>query len=111
MLTRLFDYIKTISPLSEESKNLLRSVVTTKEIPQRGYLVKENEVCKTIFFLNAGYCRAFHNVDGREINTRFYYEDDFATNIKSLTQNQRSEYVIQACEPLSVIAVAVQNQA
>jgi CRP-like cAMP-binding protein len=104
MLARLFDYIQTISPISGESRHLLGSIVTTRSLPKRGYLVKENEVCKTLFFINTGYCRAFHTIDGREINTRFYFENDFVTNIRSLTQNQKSEYAIQACEPLCVVA-------
>lgn len=61
--------------------------------------------CNSVYndFLSEGYCRAFHNKDGEEINTNFYFEKDFATNIKSLTKNLKSDYSIQACEPLTVV--------
>ena len=103
MFLQLFAYIQTISPLSEKSRSLLNNAISTKAFSKGAYLVAENEICRSVFFINTGYCRAFHNVDGREINTNFYFENDFVTNIESLTQNQRSDYAIQACAPLSTV--------
>lgn len=104
MLTQLYAYIQTITSLSAESQSLLDDIIVTKNFSKGAYLVGENEICRAVFFIMQGYCRAFHNVDGREVNTQFYFENDFVTNIKSLTQNKPSAYAIQACEPMRVAA-------
>jgi CRP-like cAMP-binding protein len=102
-LTNLFAYIQTVTVFSEKSWDILRAALTTLEIKKGSYLLKAEEVCNAIFFISKGYCRTFYNKDGEDINTTFYFENDFATNIKSLTKNLRSEYSIQACEHLTVV--------
>lgn len=37
------------------------------------------------------------------MNTAFYFENDFATNTKSLINGTESEFEILACEPLHVV--------
>jgi CRP-like cAMP-binding protein len=37
------------------------------------------------------------------VNTQFYFENEFVTNIKSLTNGTRSGYSIVACEKLTVV--------
>lgn len=61
------------------------------------------EICKSLFFVSNGICKAFYNQDGKEINLAFYFEYDFATNTKSLTNGTKSEYEIVAYENLTVI--------
>lgn len=97
----LFNYISTITPFSDQGKEILQSTLTCLEIKKGTYLLKEGEVANAIFYINKGYCRAYHNKDREEINTMFYFENSFATNIKSLTSNARSEYAIQACEDMT----------
>ncbi|MDQ3292515.1 MAG: Crp/Fnr family transcriptional regulator [Bacteroidota bacterium] len=102
-MTELYTYIKSITGFSAGSWDILRADLTQLKISKGDYLVREGEVGTSIFFICQGYCRAFYNQDGIEINTSFYFENDFVTNIKSLTQNIPSEYFIQACEDLLTI--------
>ena len=48
-------------------------------------------------------CRTYYNKDGKDINTGFFFEQDFVTNLNSLTKREKSKYNIPACEALSVV--------
>jgi CRP-like cAMP-binding protein len=49
--------------------------------------------------------KAFQNKDGRDINLQFYFENTFATNLKSLRSKQPSDYFLQAMEPAQTFSI------
>ena len=65
--------------------------------------MKEGQICNPIFFICSGFCKAYYNLDGKEINIAFYFENEFATNMKSLTTSSNSGYAIKACEKMVVV--------
>ncbi len=68
-------------------------------------ILKEGQICKSIYFITKGFCKATYNLDGKDINTDFFFENEFATNIKSLKENSPSEYTIVTCENTSAIKI------
>ena len=101
MTDDLLTFIHSFSDFSEESWNLLRSVIIEVEFKKGDHLVEADKVCNSLFFIRKGYCRAFNIQDGIEINTCFYFENDIATNMNSYVFNQKSTFAIQACEAIS----------
>ena len=101
-------YIESITDLSQESWDLLSACLIVKKFKKNELLLKEGEVCKAIFFISEGICKSCVYRDGNEINTAFYFENDFATNITSLRNSTKSEYSIKACE--KVIAVSIDKE-
>lgn len=99
----LKSYIRSITPLSDNSWNLLQSCITERTFKKGELLVKEGQICQSIFFIVEGSCKSFHNMDGKEINTAFHFENDFATNIQSLTSQQPSTSSIKALEKITVV--------
>lgn len=104
-LNILKTYIQTWSPLSEESWRVFCDCLTERNIKKGQKLLKEGEICNSIFFVIDGICKASYNLDGKEINTAFYFENDFATNIISLVSGVKSEFEIKACTDIKVIAI------
>ncbi len=102
-MENLYTYIYHHTRLPEKSWQALIKVLTTRHYKKGEALLKLGEVCTSIFFISKGYCRAVYNHEGQEINTNFYFENELATNIRSLKQEQGSEYVIQAEEDLEAI--------
>ena len=88
---------------SEESWTILSTCFSEQNFKKGDKLLKEGEICNYIFFVSSGQCKATYNQDGKEINTAFFFENDFATNIKSLTSGTKSELEIRACENLKTI--------
>jgi CRP-like cAMP-binding protein len=102
-MVKLKNYIKTITDFSEESWIALSDCLVEIEFRKNELVLKEGQICTSIFFIRSGLCKAYYNQDGKEINTAFYFENDFATNIKSLSTASKSEYAIKACENTKAI--------
>src|SRR6476619_3780847 len=100
MTGSLYTYIKTITSLSDESWKVLQPALKEMVICNGDFLLKEGQTSKSLFFIESGYCRTYYNQDGKEINTGFFFEKDFVTNIHSLGTGEKSRYNIQACEAL-----------
>lgn len=102
-MKNLKSYIQSFTNLSEESWIILKECLTELNVNKGAYLLKENEVCNSVFFISSGYCKSFYNKDGKEINTAFYFENDLFTNITSLQNGEKSKYAIKAGENSTVI--------
>ncbi|MEO7044466.1 MAG: Crp/Fnr family transcriptional regulator [Ferruginibacter sp.] len=102
-MENLKKYISELTELSEQSWETLLDSTTEIELKKGEKLLEENKICTSIFFISSGLCKSVFNNHGKEINTAFYFENDFATNIKSLTTSSKSEYSIMACEKSKVI--------
>lgn len=91
-------FILTITEFSDQSWTDLCNCLTEVKFERNELILKEGQICNSIFFISSGLCKSFYNLDGKDVNTAFYFENDFATNIKSLTTSTKSEYTIKACE-------------
>jgi len=95
---KLKAHIHTFVPFSEESWELLQECISVLEFKKNQPLLRAGEVCTALFFVIKGLCKSCYERDGKEINTAFFFENDFAANVKSLTSSTTSEYAIVACE-------------
>lgn len=103
MTEELLAFIRTITPLSGESRDILLGCLEPAEFAKGEVLLRDGEICNSVFFIARGYCRACYNKDGQEINTGFYFENDFATSIQSLIRKSPSEFAIVAGEKLQTV--------
>ena len=104
-MNNLKRYIESITEFSEQSWVVLSNCLSEKSFKKNEPLLKEGQVCNSIYFISAGGCKSCYNLDGKEINTAFYFEYDFATNIKSLRTSSKSEYSIKAHEKTNVVVI------
>lgn len=102
-MENLLTYLYSLAPLSDESRDVLLQILTERKFRKGDFLLKEGEVCNSLFFIDKGYCRSFYDKDGTEKNTAFYFEGEIATNLTSFSTGGRSDYFIQACGPLTVV--------
>jgi CRP-like cAMP-binding protein len=104
-MNNLKRYIESITELSEPSWNVLSGCLSERQFKKNEPLLKEGQICSSIYFISSGVCKSCHNLDGKEINTAFYFENDFATNIRSLRTSSKSEYTIKAHEKARVVVI------
>ncbi len=102
-MDNLKKYIASITDFSIESWTFLYDCLEEIKFDRNEQILKEGQICSSIFFISSGLCKSYYNKDGKEINTAFYFENDFATNIKSLTTSSKSEYAIKTCEKTNVV--------
>jgi CRP-like cAMP-binding protein len=99
----LIQYLHTLGSVTAEGLRQLEPVLSKRSYHKHELLLKEGEVCRSLFFIEQGYCRSYYQVDGLEKNTGFFFENDIATNIQSFGSGEKSLYNIIACEPLTVV--------
>jgi CRP-like cAMP-binding protein len=102
-LEDLYIYIKSIINLSEQGWIALKKVLNIRQVKKGEYLLYTGEISDAFFYIETGYCRAYYEYNGTTINTNFYFEGEFATNVRSMKLRMGSEYFIQAEEDMQVI--------
>lgn len=102
-MEKLLKYIHSLTEFSNESWESLQPVLTKKLFKKNELILKEGVVCKTLFYIENGYCRSYYEIAGVVKNIGFFFEDEIATNISSFGSGQKSEYNIIACESLTAI--------
>lgn len=102
-MDNLLKYIHSLTVFSDESWKVLQPALTKRDFKKNEWLLKEGQVCKSLFYIDKGFCRSYYEIDGAVKNTGFFFEGEIATNINSFGSGQKSEFSIIACEPLRVI--------
>ncbi|MEO6686386.1 MAG: Crp/Fnr family transcriptional regulator [Dyadobacter sp.] len=102
-MENLYIYISSIINLSEQGWSALKKVLKIRHVKKSEYLLNAGEVSNALYYIESGYCRAYYDYEGKTINTNFYFEKEFATNIRSMKLGIGSEYFIQAEEDMEVI--------
>src|SRR5688572_23933564 len=104
-MNNLKKYIESLTELSGHSWTVLSNCLSEMQFKKNESLLKEGQICHSVYFISSGVCKSCYNRDGKEINTAFYFENEFATNIKSLRTSSKSEYTIKAHEKTKVVVI------
>lgn len=102
-------WLQTFSFLTEKDCSLFESSLQTIKIENKQNLLTEGEVCKYLGFVNKGSFRVYYLQDGKEINTRFCFENEFVMDHDSFLQEKPSRYYIQALEDAEIVVFNLQT--
>lgn len=97
-MKELLLYLNAIHPLSEELTEHLQSILKTKELPKKSYLLKKGSVCSSISFIEKGLLRCFYEKDDKEVCCWFMKEGDVIVSVESFFKQVVSYENIQALE-------------
>ena len=106
------NWLTQVSFLTEKDCLLFEPFLKTIQLRKNDYFLTEGNTCKEIGFINQGCFRTYYLSDGKEINTRFVFENEFVTDYDSFLQNKPSRYFIQALEYAEIVTfnlTALQN--
>jgi CRP-like cAMP-binding protein len=103
-IERFSDFVRQYHPVPDEIILQFLSVFKPLTIKKGQVLVKQDEVCKHLYFVVKGSFRCFEiDENGREINHHFYFEDELASEFKSLESQEPSERNLVAMSPGKVM--------
>jgi CRP-like cAMP-binding protein len=97
-MEKLLLYLNSIHSLSAELIEHLQGILKVKELPKKGYLLKEGFVCRNISFIEKGILRCFYGKDDKEISSWFMKEGDVIISVESFFHQSVSYENIQALE-------------
>ena len=124
-MENLKKYIQNFTNLSEKSWIILNDCLTELQVKKGTYLLKENEVCNSVYFISSGYCKSFYNKDKElalkiEVTNKERTEEcnrflekytRTYTNPKSKTASSNLVAVAKIVENLKATAVEIRNVA
>lgn len=74
-----------------------------RSIKAKEVFTTPGKVCREIGFVNKGAFRTYYIVDGKEINTCFFFENDFVVDYDSFLDEKPGKYFIEALEDAEVL--------
>jgi CRP/FNR family transcriptional regulator, anaerobic regulatory protein len=94
----LLQYINSIYPLSTEIIQALSQKLRKKIAKRKEFLLREGQICKSIFFIEKGLLRCFYIKGAKEVSTWFMKEGDMVISVESFYKQQPSYESIQALD-------------
>jgi CRP-like cAMP-binding protein len=104
----MIDFIQfsnRLSLLNKEATEDLSGKLQSKTFQKGDYLLKEESVCKHLYFIDKGLTKTFFNNDGKEFIMRFFPENTMFTVLNSYLMQTPSNYMIMALEPTTVTCI------
>ncbi|MCU0354286.1 MAG: Crp/Fnr family transcriptional regulator [Cytophagales bacterium] len=97
------NFLKNASFLTEDDCALFEPSLQLETIAKKEFFLEQGQTCRTIGFVNSGVFRVYYLSDGKEINTRFVFENDFVTDYDSFLHQKPSRYFIEAMEGAEIV--------
>lgn len=100
----IFKNIHKHISLSDVEKNCLLSSIKVLDVGRKELILKQGQLCKKIYFVEAGSLRAFNlNDDGRDSTIMFAIQDWWITDMNGFANQQNSLLSIEALELSTII--------
>ncbi|MCP4438499.1 MAG: Crp/Fnr family transcriptional regulator [Aureispira sp.] len=98
------NWVKQVPFLEEEDCLLFESALKVRSYAKKDWVIQAGQVCRELGFINKGAFRLFYITDeGKEINTHFFFENEFLADYRSFLDQAPSHYYIAAIEPAEVV--------
>ena len=95
--------LESYCPISDEDFERLAKSMREKHFNKGEVLLREGEVCRAHYFIFRGCIRSFGLEEGREVNVKFYFENDIACDFKSFRFEKPSQFFFVAMEETDVL--------
>ncbi|MGE5394991.1 MAG: Crp/Fnr family transcriptional regulator [Candidatus Saccharibacteria bacterium] len=106
MYTNLIRHIRRFVELNEEESLTLNRFFKSHSLKKKEYLLKEGQVCRSIYFVEKGCLRMyFHTSKTTEQIIQFALDSWWMSDYFSFMDQKPSEYYIQAVEKSEIHAI------
>lgn len=103
MDNRLTRYFSGITNLTMFEKECLNESMVIKEFKKDSYLLKQGQLNNETYFILEGFVRQFSMVDGEEITTDFFSEDQWIISLNNFAGKTASAHYLQCIEDTTVV--------
>lgn len=106
MSEQLQQYIQRYVPITAEEYQRFRAFLKERRFAKKDFLLREGEVCRHYYFLEAGLLRSYYlDENGHEKITQFGIENWWMTDLESFTTQRPSKIYMQALEPTRALSI------
>jgi len=104
-LNHLIKIIKQLFPLNDKEISLLNDGISFFSAEKEKNLIKPLHVADRLFFLEKGTVRSFYQKDYKDINTEFFFENNFFTAFTSFLTQEKTNLHFQCIEQCDLISI------
>lgn len=106
MYERILQNVSRFIELTEEEKQYFLSILQTKRLRKRQYLLQEGDISRNEYFVNKGCLRTYYiDAKGSEHVVQFAIEDWWINDMYSFLTQQPARYTIDALENTEVVFI------
>ena len=109
MYDKLKLYCQTLVTLTEDELNLIEQYFESTVLKKREFLLSNHKKCNFIAFIVSGSIRHFHIKNGDEKTCDISFENSWATDFQSFTNNTPSIMNLQAMEETILNLIRKEN--
>lgn len=109
LIDTLFDSIDRYIPLSNDDKQIIKSLFIFEEFPANSIILNEGTYCNKLWFIAKGLVRFTINDDGNERTFVFRKEGHFTSDIEGLLSKTLSNKKIIAIEDCAIFTITYEN--
>jgi CRP-like cAMP-binding protein len=103
------EFCAHFSPLDPEAATELFHDLKTKTFRKGEYLLRDQEVCRYLFFINEGLAKSFFYKNDKEFIMRFFGENVLFTPFDSYLGQTPSSFMIRALEKTTVTLISYER--
>lgn len=107
---KLLDHFSRIMPLSAEEVVAIAESMCVKTFPPGTILLQEGQVAAECYFVLQGCVRQYYLVDGEEITSNFFTEDQWAVSLKSFSQQVAADHYFVCNEETTLVVGNAQKE-
>lgn len=103
MQQKLINYFSKITPLSAEEAETITSSMTVKTYRKGDIVLREGQYSNDTYFVLEGCIRQYKVIDGNEITTNFFTEEQWIISFDTVENKSPSKYYLVCVEDTSVV--------
>jgi CRP-like cAMP-binding protein len=101
-----YSAVQNIMPVSEGGMALLQQICSVRCLSRNDFVLRENEVCRDIYFVKSGLLRIYYYKDDKEVSEWFATEHNFCFSIVSYFKQTPSALMVQCLENSEVVFIS-----
>jgi CRP-like cAMP-binding protein len=99
--------IKSLIEINDKEWQYYSAMFNIKQLKRKDILLRPENICSNIFFVNKGLLRIFFmDKEGNESTFHFSQENNFATDYESFLEHTPASYTIEAMENTEVVIMS-----
>lgn len=103
MYKQILQEISRFISLNESERQNFIHRLKIRKLKKKEVLLREGQVCHSVYFINNGCLRYFYNVEGEENTGQFFFENGWYTDYGSFLTGETSLQNIDALEKTEVL--------
>jgi len=111
MFEQINRYTTKYITATDEEIVLFNSLLHTKKVAKKTYLLQEGEICRFEAYINKGCIRTYYiNENGIEVTLQFAIEDWWVSDITSFHEQKPSRMFIETLEDCELLILTPENK-